>query len=96
MSNSQFCLPSLLQVKTVHDFKNYRELHSSYGIHEECDVRTVHTECVHYVPLVSITTRSLSSARHSTDTAASDTPLGDRVWEREGGSKWWERVGLKR
>ena len=30
-----------------------------------------------------MTTRSLSSARHSTDTAASDTPLGDRVWGRE-------------
>jgi hypothetical protein len=38
-------------------------------------------ECV---PFVSITTKSLSSAKHSTDTAASDTPLGDRVLRMEG------------
>ena len=31
------------------------------------------------VPLVSMTERSVSFARHSTDTAASDTPLGERV-----------------
>ena len=31
------------------------------------------------IPLVSITDRSVSLARHSTETAASDTPLGVRV-----------------
>ena len=31
------------------------------------------------VPLVSMTERSVSFARHSTETAASDTPLGERV-----------------
>lgn len=39
------------------------------------------------VPLVSMTARSVSLARHSTDTAASDTPLGDRVWIIAGGGR---------
>ena len=52
------------------------------------------------IPLVSMTERSVSFARHSTDTAASDTPLGERVCVAEGraeeGQGQAERVRIGR